>query len=309
MLIVIYKSKELRHSQYIYKFSIAISDIFWGSVISFHSIYDCVRLFSEDYYALYERNYRNISVAEVNNITVKKYDIDFLTIVPRSKTEYKIETRFIFNFILSATFLVSLITLNFAALDRFLALAYPFKYMRCNTLKYAKIVSVVIWVVCLTLFGASFKESSLNNFKTTNYFLQPVLRSEENVFFKIFSILLFVIFLSLWVLTILTIKSLFKKSKISKNLNKSTTDNIAREKQMSVILLVMVIVFTVCLSLTLFSHICYYVCEESYYHLTELKILFPSMSLLATNSIWNFVIYNVMNKKFRSALINLFRRK
>ena len=310
VLVVIRKCKELRHSQYIYKASIAVSDIFWGSIVSFQSIHDCVRLFSEDYYALYERNYRNVSTAEVNNVTVTNFNVDVLTIVPRSKTEYKVGARFMFNFVLSATFLVSLVTLNFAAFDRFIALAYPFKYKRRNTLKYAKVVSVVVWVACLALFGASFKESSLDSFETTNYFLQPVLRNEgEGVFVKIFSILLFVIFLSLWLLTILTIKSLYNHLKVSKNLNKSNADNLAKEKQMSVILLVMVVVFTVCLSLTLFSHVCNYVCEESYYHLTQFKILYPSMSLLATNSIWNFVIYNVMNKNFRTALMSLFRKK
>ena len=34
ILIVIYKSKQLRHSQYVYNFSIAISDIIWGFSIS-----------------------------------------------------------------------------------------------------------------------------------------------------------------------------------------------------------------------------------------------------------------------------------
>ena len=34
VLIVVYKSKQLRHSQYVYKCSIAISDIIWGFSIS-----------------------------------------------------------------------------------------------------------------------------------------------------------------------------------------------------------------------------------------------------------------------------------
>ena len=45
VLIVVYKSKELRHSQYVYNFSIAISDIIYGSSICLFFVNSCLNLF------------------------------------------------------------------------------------------------------------------------------------------------------------------------------------------------------------------------------------------------------------------------
>ena len=73
---VLYKSKQLRHSQYVYNCSIAISDIVWGFTVSFYFFTFFVRLLDFD-----PINFRQInsvlkkleSTKDKNNITTLKY--------------------------------------------------------------------------------------------------------------------------------------------------------------------------------------------------------------------------------------------
>ena len=313
VLVVIYKSKELRHSQYTYKSSIAISDIIWGSILSYSFISELVRTLLKNSFAVVTLDYSQQMKESIDNVTNYYYGVQILTFLP-NRLPNSPDLFNPFNFVLSAALLVSILTLVFAALDRYFALAYPLKYRSYNTSKYAKIVTVAIWVSCIIFFGYSLIHhltSSPFRYLVTNLYLQPLAPSFENdnLFMKFFSNVLFVIFISLWLVTILTITSLYKNYKRSKKLNRSISNRVALEKQMSFILLAMVIAFTVCLTLTLFGHICYHFCPLHLYQKIGTKVTLISLSLLATNSIWNFVIYNVMNRKFRAALIKLFKRK
>ena len=134
-----------------------------------------------------------------------------------------------------------------------------------------------------------------------SFFFQTNLK---DMFAKIFSYIMIAFFLILCSITTITILSLCKNYKKSKRLNRTVSNRLALEIQMTFILIAMVVAFTLCLSLTLFSHICFHICYEKYLENHTL-----TNALLATNSVWNFVIYNIMNKKFRTALVKLFRKK
>ena len=310
---VVWKSEHLRHSQYIYKFSIAISDIVWGSLISFYFIYISVLSYSRKSYLFIEEEHF-ITPRKLTNsqkFTVYNYNINTLKLI--LKDNENINSVFnILEYILPIAFLVSVMSLVFAATDRYYALAFPFKYKALNILKIAKISSVTTWIVCISLFLFTFFENV--NVLSKTAFLQPRFKTCLDCVVplnqKVVSVLLFGLFSLMWILTILTISSLLKNYTKSKKLNRKTSKRSALEKQMSFTLVAMVFAFSCCLSLTLYNHICYYVCEENYYIKTYTNTrVHVSLALLATNSVWNFVIYNVMNKKFRTAFIKVFRKK
>ena len=311
ILIVVWKSKQLRHSQYIYKFSIAVSDIIWGSLISFYFVYISILSYSRKFYLFIEEEYfiTPTTLTNSESFTVYNYNINTLKLVLKDNENIK-NVFNVLECILPIAFLVSIFSLVFSATDRYCALTFPFRYKTANTLKIAKYCSVLIWIICIFLFLFTIFENV--NVLSKTAFLQPRFKTCFNCDIplnqRIVSILLFSLFSLMWVLTILTICSLLKNYMKSTKLNRKVSKRLALEKQMSFILIVMVLAFTFCLCLTLYNHICYYFCEESYYIETYTNTrVHVSLALLATNSIWNFVIYNVMNKKFRTELMKLFR--
>ena len=144
IVVVIRKTKEFVHSQYVYKTSIAVSDIIWslclvfvfgfasyGSVTPSSSV-EC-EFFEEhnDSGVIINSTVVNVSCHFVHNQTPSIYFL-FLGI----------------NAILmKISLIVSLVSLVFAAGDRYFALAFPIKYKTTNTVKMAKIFSVFTWVL------------------------------------------------------------------------------------------------------------------------------------------------------------------
>ena len=315
VLLVVYKSKQLRHSQYVYNCSIAVSDIIWGFTTSYFFIYSFLKLLELDPISLEEGNLLNYFLIEYykhpevykdeNNITSFKYELDYVEL----SIDFFLENKYInfFLFVLTpVTLLVSFISLLFSSIDRYVALTFPFKYKQINSIKIAKIVSVIVWIFSATVNTATL---FVYNWKYgTNWPLlfQPI--SEYNIGSlnqRITAAILFILFSLLWTVTFLTLYSLYKSYKMSSSLNKNTRKNVSLEKQMSLILIVMVVAFTFSLFPTIYFNASFYLYNDYvfFYASIVLKKFIISVAFLATNSIWNFVIYNILNKKFRSALI------
>ena len=219
-------------------------------------------------------------------------------------------------FVSPVTLLVSFISLLFSSIDRYVSLTFPFRYKQLNSIKIAKKVSVFIWLL-----------SAIINTVTLLFSLRS---PQISIFFQPLKIqmgdppdrkdplnqhataaILFILFISLWTFTFLTLYSLYKSYKRSSSLNKKAKKGVSLEKQMGLILIFMVVAFTFSLSPTIYLNVCLYFAPyktysyENDYTRTFLddKNFFVSVAFLTTNSVWNFVIYNILNKKFRSALI------
>ena len=110
---------------------------------------------------------------------------------------------------------------------------------------------------------------------------------------------LFILFSLLWTLTFLKLYSLYKNYSRSLSLNRKNKKGSSVEKQLSLVLIFMVIAFTFSLTPTVYNHICFYAYDINFKEqIYDENNLFTSVSFLATYSIWNFVIYNLLNKKF-----------
>ena len=123
VILVVYKSKQLRHSQYVYNCSIAVSDIIWGFTISIYFLIFFVELLNFDPCYLTDMNIflNKVEITkEKNNITVYKYQLDYVRLY--LKFFEKLMDKYfsvVLRFITQITLSVSFISLLFASIDRY----------------------------------------------------------------------------------------------------------------------------------------------------------------------------------------------
>ena len=117
--------------------------------------------------------------------------------------------------------------------------------------------------------------------------------------------ILFILFGQLWIFTFMTLCSLYKSHKRSSSLNKSTRKGVSLEKQMSLIMIIMVFAFTFSLFPTIYLNARLYLNKDGPTNISSYKLFFVSVAFLTTSSVWNFIIYNILNKKFRSAFVKI----
>ena len=178
IIVVIRKTKELRHSQYVYKSSIAVSDLIWALFLCFlvgSFIYTNFIIRKTMTCQPFES--LNIAVNEKNFTAyrIQHFDCEFdSNIIPESFRFYVFLIAFFCTiFLMKITLIVSLISLVFAAGDRYFALAFPFRYRKTNTNKMAKLLSVIIWILSTIITVFMIFCMSIKGNSTTLIFLQP----------------------------------------------------------------------------------------------------------------------------------------
>ena len=329
VLFVVYKSKQLRHSQYVYNCSIAVSDIIWGFTLSYYFILFFVKLLEFD--PIYLREilyYRNgkfvgkkLEISRgVNNTTILKYQYDHVKLMADSIFfRFSLFNRYlsmVLKYLSPVTLLVSFISLLFSSIDRYVSLTFPFRYKQMNSIKIAKRVSVFIWllsaiITAVTLYLSFMSPQKSFFFQPLEVFYRDAPDQKDPLNHHLAAAILLILFFSLWTFTFLTLYSLYKSYKRSSYLNKRIKKSVSFEKQMGLILIFMVVAFTFSLSPTIYLNVCFYFAPHKTFSyendysdtLLDDKNFFISVAFLTTNSVWNFVIYNILNKKFRSALI------
>ena len=80
---------------------------------------------------------------------------------------------FCFIFLMNITLIDSLISLVFAACDRYFALAFPFRYRNSNTIRIAKHLSVIIRILSTLIFLFTIFYVAIKDNSSTLFFLQP----------------------------------------------------------------------------------------------------------------------------------------
>merc|ERR1712240_245763 len=212
---------------------------------------------------------------------------------------------------LPITVLVSIVTLVFSAADRYFALTFPFKYKTTNTKKIAKVISTLIWVIITSVYITFFLFKAEQSSLVYSFVLQPCSScTTKSVMQRFNMIVIFVLFFLLRVLTVLTLFSLKNNYEKSKKLNRRAQKAFAAEKQMSFILILMVFAFTFSLLPTMYNYT-----YSTFFKNNLASNFYPNhpvsnfiyASFLATNSIWNIIIYNVFNKNFRVAFVKLYK--
>ena len=278
--IVIIKFKLYKHSQYVYKFSIGVSDFLLGFVIIYHLVqHVCFIFFRFHTDQLLTLNFERTILKDVF-----------------SEYIYFSNSSNLLKIILFPGYTcihVSSLTLAFSAYDRYKSIAYPFLYKRSNNVKNAVYSSVFVWL--------------LENVATVVWkFLHDKYGSDleklERLSFLTFYGFPFVL---MWVFTLLCIFSLIKSYNFSKKLNRTYFKRRNTELRLSILFFAMVIAYTLSTSM----HICIYIHGVILGNVYNFNLSYISFTLLLTNSTWNFILYNLMNKKFRTYVKLLFIKK
>ena len=126
MIFVIRNSKELRHSQYLYKTSIAVADIICGFTISY--------IFLQHFYFIFNNNIHLPKVTEFNltidnksfsNFTIYNYKIEKAALQLTSfnyDSTFRNIMKYFKMLFMPITVFVSIISLVFSAADRYCVL-------------------------------------------------------------------------------------------------------------------------------------------------------------------------------------------
>ena len=226
VLIVVYKSKQLRHSQYVYKCSIAASDIIWSFFTSSTLFLNCLCLWRIDPRYLietYDTTNKPYMVMSKNNMTFYNYYIKSVVLqykyVIYRPSDFLQYFYLCYFFVTPPTLFVSLITLVIASKNRVKALKNPIKYRLIDNTKKAKKNSVLVWVLSTVIFaflaqGVQF-DSPLGILQPEivqyGYDMDRLLSIRNNVI----AITLFILTSLLWYFTFLTLYSLYKSYKRS----------------------------------------------------------------------------------------------
>ena len=189
------------------------------------------------------------------------------------------------RFATSACFHVSILTLLFSAYDRYNSIAHPLLYKSTNNVKKAVYQSIFVWVVVVIV--------SLHNLLLINNKFVTA-----TVIFFLFE---FIPFILMWIITLLCVFSLKKSNNSSKKLSRSKLKNKNSEFTLSILFFSMVLALTFSLSFYIYIHVCSFL--PNFKH--NLNFLLVADAVLSTNSFWNFILYNVLNKKYRQ-YVNVF---
>ena len=168
IIVVIRKTKEFRKSQYVFKTSIAVSDIIWALVLCCNSAGKNHQYFNTTYTL---ECHPTLDDKE----TYVDYEVKHFDCQPRYSyypSMFDDEYNVLIFILMKISLIVSLISLVFAAADRYFAIVFPFRYKNNNTIKISKVLSIVIWILSalITVFIDFYKAIT---FKNMFILLQP----------------------------------------------------------------------------------------------------------------------------------------
>ena len=307
ILVVFLTNKKLQNSQAIYKISLAFSDLLIG-VIVFPSM--IVNALMPDVGRIKLSSTPN-SMSNGSDTFINQTSIEKVRSSPgRFCWEF---CNFYVNAIGFFTLLstgVSLCTLVAAALDRFMAVIKPMKYKRPAAIYNAKKVVVVTWIVVAVL-------SSLPLYIKGFHFsveYSSIVVPGGNVGKAAFRVIFCALLVIMWITTIAIIK--VHQNHQNKTRHLLTSVNSIRKaaadtRNMIIILGIMVGVFSLSLlPITLFIFLYFQSVptnpEEKFQYFLQDSITFTStevivLTLLFSNSLWNFFIYSARDEAFRKA--------
>ena len=265
---VILKFKLYKHSQYIYKFCIGVSDFLLGFVIMYYLFQDIFLIFLRF----------NTDKLLTTNFLRKNSNDSFTEVIEFYNSSMLVKIILFPGF---SCIHVSSLTLVLSAYDRYKSIAHPFLYKRSNNVKKAVYSSVFVWLLEIIIVILS-KLVNLVHLSFLLFYCFP--------------------FVLMWIFTVLCIFSLGKSYKSSKKLKRTYFKKRNIELKLSVLFFAMVVAYT--LSTSMF--ICFYIHDVIFDYKFSPNLFFISFTLLTTNSTWNFFLYNLMNKKFRTYVKLLF---
>ena len=278
VLIVFCTNKKLMNGQAVYRISLAISDFFTGIIVFPSFIISSFR--------------------QLNTTEDIQYTNDFYVDA--------------IGFFTMLSLHVSIFTLIAAVIDRFKVVYRPLSYNVKSSISLGWKICVILWIISIILaalplgiiadlFRYSIKDSILSIPGDSKFFVVNALP------YLYFSCIFLLSIIVMWIFTIMTFVFYKKYSKKRQNLISTETQKQEMKKQIRFLftLGIMIGVFSLCLLPLVIIMILAFSNSIPSYQIF-LTISSCSMVFGTSNSFWNFFIYNVRDKAFRSTSKRLY---
>ncbi|XP_018667121.3 uncharacterized protein LOC104265620 isoform X1 [Ciona intestinalis] len=298
-------NKNLRHSQGIYKMSLAIADLLVGLIVlptfpksmSNHFQYDQVQG-------------TGVWVASgVNNTWTDTYQ-------PQATSSFTWPYLRAIGFFSTVSFMASVYSLLMASFDRLSVVRLHLKYSKEDAKRFAVRACVVLWLVSAFFGSLPYYVSTLNYTLIASVFIASSGSSAMYLYIITFALPL----VTLWGTSIATLWITRKHSRVARNMFAQGTNKAGKhtntETRLARTLGIMVMVFTLSLVPILISLLLPFFMKDVYVMYPEQfnqstfsalnSFEFVAVLILVCNSMWNFFIYSGRNADFRTATKDMY---
>ena len=294
---VIFITPTLRHAQFIYRFSIAISDLLMSCLI-FPSMINNVIL--QVHWPLKIHN-STFKTSQQSNTTFQ---------LANDPMAFNRSYMDVFGALTLTIIFVSIYTMVIAAWDRLFAISSPLKYRKLNGKVIAIRLSVLAWVVALI---ASIVPIFFDPYLYYDGRSKAIISIRGRYASVLLGVFAFLPIPAMWVISFLTFWRTYKFSKKAKSIRSNTTSVSSVELRLAKTLLLMVGAFTISIlplfilfivdMFTPFNGLRVPRTFDFVYFAKYIVIEQVCMILLLLNTMWNFFIYSARNPQFRKAFI------
>ena len=308
----------MKHSQDIFRLFLGIADIIVGLVTFPTGINTILKIYqhtlqlqtpihiaeqeqsiSTNGSYIYKNTTLTINMLETN--TMARYKL------------YSLVYKNIIGFFTTASYTVSIYLLTASGIDRLQAFSKPLHYNQDVAKRFAILSSIVCWILAMFVSVLPIFVNDLSYAITSNIFVVFTGRMA----FILYLVMMILPLIATWIISSLIY--IITRRALNKNKNLSTNqDNVKKQRKLNFILSLMVAAFSfsiipsVLVLVVLFFIPGIDLQSPQTFNLTNFSIVtsfeLTATIILASNSLWNFLIYSLRIKAFRKAASEKYKR-
>ena len=318
-VILVYSTeKKMRHSQDIFRLFLGVADIIVGLVTFPTGINTILKIYQHTpqlqtpiNIAGQEQSISTNGSYIYKNTTLTINTLETSTIVP-FKLFFLVYKNTI-GFFTTASFIVSIYLLTVSGIDRLRAFSKPLHYNQDVAKRFAILSSIVCWILAMFFSVLPFFVNDLSYTITSNIFVVLAGRMA----FTLYLIMIILPLVATWIISGLIY--IITRRALNKNRNLSTNhDNVKKQRKLNFILSLMTAAFSfsilpsVLVLLVLFFIPGIDLQSPQTFNSTNFNIVtsfeFTAVIILASNSLWNFLIYSLRIKAFCKAALKKYKK-
>ena len=294
LIMTIYRNPCFRHSQHVYRVSIAVADVLLPLFVAPYMAHTTIT--QSNYQLKYDE--RNIYINNQSNFSSNLNSFyapssDYLNLFSDSYLNF-------FGFFSTIVLFCSNFTLLLASCDRLYAVSFPLKYRKNNSVKNTIKICLCVWTI-IVLFALLPIVTEQLYYKVRSRAL-ITMKGKNSTTIK--SVLLGLPIPLIWSVSILTFIIVRKKTRKAVRMRNNENSS---EIKLAATLLLMVLTFTISVLPFTIMYLLQF-SKKPYKKITDvdfdeleafLNFEWVAFMLFLFNSIWNFFIYNIRDDKFR----------
>ena len=318
-VILVYSiEKKMRHSQDIFRLFLGVADIIVGLVTFPAGINTMLKIYQHTFQPqtpihIFEQEqfiFSNGSYIYKNATLTMNFSETTKT---AGKNVFLLVYKNTIGFFTTVSYTVSIYLLTVSGIDRLRAFSKPLHYNQDVAKRFAILSSIVCWILAIFVSVLPIFVNGLSYKISFNAF---VLFKGKMAFF-LYLVMMILPLVATWI--ILGLIYIITRRALNKNKNLSTNhDNVKKQRKLNFILSLMVAAFSFSILPSVLVLIVLFFIpginpkSPETFNLTNYNIVylfeFTAIIILASNSLWNFLIYSLRIKAFRKAASEKYKR-